>query len=171
MAAQTRYNIAVVGDSGVGKSAYIHRLTTAEFIRPHTSTVGTKVSSYDHLVAREDESIEQGTSFFCNFIDINGDSPYTGSSNDIHAAIIMFDLTSMTSYNNVEAWYNAIREEHPDIPIVLVGNKLDARAAREVRTEDIRFHHIHHEVKYCHLSVKACYQFAKPIDTIARMLA
>jgi small GTP-binding protein len=40
-------------------------------------------------------------------------------------AIIMFDLTTRTSYNNVPKWYKDLTKICEAIPIVLVGNKVN----------------------------------------------
>ena len=42
-------------------------------------------------------------------------------------AIIMFDVTSRTTYKNVPTWHRDITRVCEDIPIVLCGNKVDVR--------------------------------------------
>ena len=51
------------------------------------------------------------------------DGFYTGGQ----CAIIMFDLTSRTTYKNVHNWYQDLRRLCGDIPIILCGNKFDIR--------------------------------------------
>jgi GTPase SAR1 family protein len=43
------------------------------------------------------------------------------------AAIIMFDVTSRATYKNVSNWYRDVVRVCENIPIVLVGNKVDCR--------------------------------------------
>ena len=40
-------------------------------------------------------------------------------------AIIMFDVTAMSTYNNVPVWHRDLERVCGDIPIVLCGNKVD----------------------------------------------
>jgi GTPase SAR1 family protein len=42
---------------------------------------------------------------------------------DADAAIIMFDVLSQSSYDNVPKWYNEITSKCEEIPILLIGNK------------------------------------------------
>jgi GTP-binding nuclear protein Ran len=37
----------------------------------------------------------------------------------------MFDVTSRITYKNVPNWYNDIQKVAPNIPTVIVGNKVD----------------------------------------------
>ena len=54
-------------------------------------------------------------------------------------AIIMFDLTSRVTYKNVPAWHRDLIRVCENIPMVLVGNKMDVKE-RKVRAKNILFH-------------------------------
>lgn len=155
------YNIAVFGDSGVGKSTYINRILTGNFTRYFAPSVGMIRYHYEHLMPNDYR-------FICNLIDTDGATrPYHVKYDGLNAAIIMFDVTSLESYYNVETWYNVIRKEHPDIPIMIVGNKVDiSKEDRRVRMDDIRFHRAHN-LAYCEVSAKSQYKLWKPIEIIA----
>lgn len=45
---------------------------------------------------------------------------------------IMFDINSVESYNNVHRWHEQIKQEFGDIPIVICGNKIDAKSPGSV---------------------------------------
>jgi len=98
------------------------------------------------------------------------------------AAIIMFDVTSRVTYQNVPVWYkdltrvcgemevkdpqgNTIRQP---IPIVLCGNKVDCKD-RRVRPKEITFHR-RKNLQYYDLSAKSNYNFEKPFLYIIRKL-
>ncbi len=56
------------------------------------------------------------------------------------AAIIFFDVTSRESYRSVPKWYSdLVRVCGAEIPIVLVGNKIDVKD-RAVKAKQIVFH-------------------------------
>ena len=42
-------------------------------------------------------------------------------------AIIMFDVTARVTYTHVSKWYRHITKVCPNIPIVVVGNKMDVK--------------------------------------------
>ena len=52
----------------------------------------------------------------------------------------MFDVTSRQSYKNVPRWYEEVRAACPNIPVVLLGNKVDS-LERTVKAVQITFHH------------------------------
>jgi Ras-related protein Rab-11A len=53
-------------------------------------------------------------------------------------ALMVFDLTKMKSFENLEIWLKEARSySDADIAIVLVGNKLDLVNNREVKAEMI----------------------------------
>ena len=55
------------------------------------------------------------------------------------AAIIMFDVTSRETYNKVATWHRDLVRVCENVPIVLVGNKVDEKD-RKVRAKTITFH-------------------------------
>ena len=83
-------------------------------------------------------------------------------------AIIMFDVTSRTTYKNVPTWHRDITRVCEDIPIVLCGNKVDVRN-RQVRAKTITFHR-KKNLQYYELSAKSNYNFEKPFLYLARKL-
>jgi Rab-like protein 2 len=43
-----------------------------------------------------------------------------------HACIMVFDVTRKITYKNLSAWYKELRHYRPEIPCILVANKIDA---------------------------------------------
>jgi hypothetical protein len=54
-------------------------------------------------------------------------------------AIIMFDVTARVTYKNVPSWHRDLTRVCDNIPIVLVGNKVDIKD-RKVKAKSIVFH-------------------------------
>ena len=42
-----------------------------------------------------------------------------------HACVLVFDVTRKITYKNLSNWYKELRQHRPDIPCVLVANKID----------------------------------------------
>lgn len=56
-----------------------------------------------------------------------------------HCAIIMFDVTARVTYKNVPNWHRDLIRVCENIPMVLVGNKVDVKD-RKVKAKSITFH-------------------------------
>lgn len=83
-----------------------------------------------------------------------------------HGALLMFDTTSRTSYKNVPHWYREIVKICENIPIVLLGNKID-NMDRKVKPKMITFHR-KRNLQYYEISAKSNFQIEKPFIYLLR---
>jgi GTP-binding nuclear protein Ran len=120
-----RENIRIVflGDSGVGKSTMIDRLTNNEFQTYYTPTIESNIISITRNCS-DDETI----TFDCIDIarQVKYDQAHKIDFTTIDGVILMFDIFNKNSYKNLTFWYNKCPA---GIPIVLVGNKFDENYA------------------------------------------
>jgi len=119
------YKIVVIGDPAVGKTSLIYKYTKGHFKEDYIQTIGAQLSKYDTKI---NENI-------CQMVlwDIAGQDTfhflrpafYKGGQ----AAIIVFSLEKSEhgklSLEHVEDWHNNLKNYCGDIPIILLGNKLD----------------------------------------------
>ena len=80
----------------------------------------------------------------------------------------MFDVTSRITYQNVPKWYKDLVRVCDNIPICLVGNKVDVKD-RKVKAKQITFHR-KKSLQYYDISAKSNYQFEKPFVWLLRKL-
>ena len=80
----------------------------------------------------------------------------------------MFDVTTRITYKNVPKWYKDLTRICENIPIVLVGNKVDQKD-RKVKARQITFHR-KRNLQYFDISAKSNYQYEKPFLWILRTL-
>jgi GTP-binding nuclear protein Ran len=85
-----------------------------------------------------------------------------------HSGIIMFDVCARITYQNVPKWYKDLVRVCENIPIVLVGNKVDIKD-RKVKAKQITFHR-KKNLQYYDISAKSNYQFEKPFIWLLRRL-
>merc|ERR1719310_1791179 len=80
----------------------------------------------------------------------------------------MFDVSSRVTYTNVPKWVDDLRKVCPDVPAVLLGNKVDV-PERQVKATQITYPK---KVKlgYYDMSVKSNYNFEKAFLYLARKL-
>jgi GTP-binding nuclear protein Ran len=80
----------------------------------------------------------------------------------------MFDVCSRITYKNVPKWYKDITRVCDNVPIVLVGNKVDVKD-RKVKARQILFPR-KHGIQYYDISAKSNYQFEKPFVWLLKKL-
>jgi GTP-binding nuclear protein Ran len=85
------------------------------------------------------------------------------------AAIIMFDVTSRITYKNVPTWHRDLTRVCENVPIVLVGNKVDVQD-RQVKPKQIVFHR-RKNLQYYDVSAKSNYNFEKPFLYLIRKVS
>ena len=58
---------------------------------------------------------------------------YRGSS----GAVIVYDITSKKSFENVRTWLKDLRQNVPDVAVAVIGNKLDLEKHRAVQKSEL----------------------------------
>jgi GTP-binding nuclear protein Ran len=159
------FKVVLVGDGGVGKTTFVKRHLTGEFERKYVATMGAEVHPL-HFATN------YGNIRF-NVWDTAGQEKFAGLRDGYYvasqAAIIMFDVTSRVTYKSVPNWHRDLVRVCDDIPIVLVGNKVDVKTRKE-KASQINFHR-RKNIQYFDVSAKSNYNFDKPFLWIARKLA
>ena len=124
------FKLILVGDGGVGKTAFLNRHSTGEFEKKHVATIGVEVEVHPLV-------------FHTNFGPIKF-NVFESRGNDDHlhttaqCAIIMFDVTSRITYKNVPNWHRDLTRVCENIPIVVLGNKIDIKG-RKVKAKQITY--------------------------------
>jgi len=158
------FKLLLVGDNKVGKTAFINRHPIEKLEKKTIGAIDVEVNlvklvtSYGTIQfniweALGVETAEQLTEDFY----INAD-----------CAIIMFDLTSRMSYKNVPLWYKEIIKYNEDIPITLVGNKIDEKDIK-VKAKHITFHR-KKNLTYNGISALANYRWECPFVDLMKLL-
>lgn len=161
-----QFKLILVGDGGTGKTTFVKRHLTGEFEKRYVATIGVDVHPLKFDTNR-------GRICF-NCWDTAGQEKFGGLRDGYYiqgdCAIIMFDVTSRNTYRNVPNWHRDItRVCDNNIPIVLVGNKVDC-PDRQVKAKMIDFHRKKH-IQYFDISAKSNYNFEKPFLWLARRMA
>ena len=117
-----QFNIVVLGDAHVGKSAYIKRLFTGLFSFSHVeNNISTTPVTY---------SINNKTVTF-NLIEIPTSLLETKDAKVLmrksKGVFLMFDLTNKTSFDNLAIYTKFVKNNNSNnnIPILILGNKTD----------------------------------------------
>lgn len=121
--------IVVVGDSGVGKSNILSRYAQDEFNFDSKATVGVEL--YTKTFKINDKYVK------VHFWDTAGQERYKSITAAYYrgakGAMIVFDITRPDTFNNVDKWFNEIKEfGEKNMQILAVGNKSDLKHLRAV---------------------------------------
>lgn len=159
------FKLILVGDGGTGKTTFVKRHLTGEFEKRYIATVGVDVHPLH---------FHTNCGMICfNCWDTAGQEKFGGLRDGYYiqgqCAIIMFDVTSRNTYRSVPNWYRDIVRVCDVIPMVLVGNKVDA-PDRAVKAKMITFHR-KKTLQYYDISAKTNYNFEKPFLWLAKCLA
>ncbi|KAM8704492.1 hypothetical protein ACLKA7_009010 [Drosophila subpalustris] len=158
------FKMVLLGDGGTGKSTFIKRHLTGEFEKRYIATMGVEVYGLTFHTNR-------GLIRF-NVWDTAGQEKFGGLREGYYiqaqCAIIFFDITSRTTYQNVSNWYRDLVRICGVIPIVLCGNKVDCKD-HKIKSKNIVFHR-KRNLQYYPLSSKTNLNYEKPFHWLARTL-
>jgi len=158
------FKLVLVGDGGVGKTTLVKRHLTGEFEKKYIPTLGVEVNPL--------KFVTQFGPLIFNVWDTAGQEKFGGLRDGYYikgqCAIIMFDVTSRITYKNVPNWHRDIARVCENVPIVLVGNKVDVKD-RQVKARQIQFHR-KRNLQYYDVSARTNYNFERPFLWLARRL-
>lgn len=130
------YKIIIVGDSGVGKSTVVDNYITGSFTDDIKSTIGIDFQL---------KAIDTGPDKIkIQIWDTAGQERYRSICRSYYrqagGILIMFDLTRKVTFDNIPKWITEIKQNVDnmyEMEIMLVGNKADLEARREVSDYEI----------------------------------
>lgn len=131
----TRLKMIMVGDYGSGKTSLVHRYIHKQFSNFYKATIGVDITSKSVQVAGlgEVEAQVWDIAGQDNFAKVRSRF-YQGAS----AAIVVFDLTRLPTFENISNWISEIKKDIGKIPMVLVGNKSDLTSQRGIAAEELQ---------------------------------
>ncbi|XP_021239874.1 rab-like protein 2A [Numida meleagris] len=120
--AEEAVKIICLGDSAVGKSKLLERFLLDGFRPQQLSTFA--LTLYQHRTRVD------GKAVLVDFWDTAGQerfqSMHASYYHKAHACIMVFDVQRKVTYKNLNNWYKELREFRPEIPCIVVANKIDA---------------------------------------------
>ena len=129
----SQIHIITLGESTVGKSAYISKYVDDKF-KNTLPTIGFNIC-YKNL------SLPNGESIKIIFEDTSGQERYHSLSLNFirksNGVVLMYDITQKHTFDTVSNWCNQIWEyKTNDFPVILLGNKCDLENERQVQREE-----------------------------------
>ena len=128
------YKVLLLGDTTVGKTCFLTKYTDKTFQEVHISTIGL-----DYRL--KSMKLKNGKNIKLQIWDTAGQDRFRAITKNYYKGangiILVYDVTSEKTYDNVKSWVSQIREEaSPNVIVYLCGNKIDMKEQRIVKTED-----------------------------------
>ena len=128
------FKVLLLGDSTVGKTCFLMKYTDKTFQDIHMSTIGLDY----RLKAMK---LKSGKKIKLQIWDTAGQDRFRAITKNYykgsHGIILIYDVTSLQTFENIKTWVSQIREEaSPNVVIYIVGNKIDIEEARKVTKEE-----------------------------------
>ena len=130
------FKIILLGDSGVGKSSFCSLFFNNYFPADHSSTIGVEFGS--KIIKLQD-----GNNVKMMLWDTAGQERFRSITKsyyiDIVGAFLIFDLTNIDSFLNLNYWIEQINSKINNKcgVIYILGNKTDSLKKRQVHNEEI----------------------------------
>ena len=120
---ETLIKLVIIGDSGVGKSNFLFKFIEGKFSPLHVATVGFDYKSKIISLPQSKKKVK------LQIWDTAGQEKYMSLNKNlfqrVQGIILMYDITKRESFERLDMWLNIIKQMINEVPIVLVGNKLD----------------------------------------------
>uniref|UniRef100_A0A8C3KSE2 Ras-related protein Rab-44 n=1 Tax=Calidris pygmaea TaxID=425635 RepID=A0A8C3KSE2_9CHAR len=159
------YNVLFIGDSHVGKTSFLYRLHANTF-NPHlTATVGMDYQIKDIMVDNKH--------FALRLWDSAGQERYRSITKQFFrkadGVVLMYDITSEYSFSDTRYWLSCIQEGAEDgVIILLLGNKTDCAAERQVPTEEGERLAKEHQLMFYECSAASGHNVAESMVSLVR---
>ena len=122
----------MLGDASVGKTSLTMRYISGYFMEDLKLTIG--VDFYSKTTSFKDKKVK------LQIWDFGGEERFrfllSQYSKGANGAFFLFDITNQTSLDHLPDWTQVIREHAGEIPIMLIGSKVDLNEFRAVLRDD-----------------------------------
>ena len=161
------FKVSLIGDSGTGKTSIITRFIDNIFKEETTTTIGVdfKIVSFDlgketfaKMQIWDTCGSERFKSLTANFL------------KTCSAFILVFDLTRLSTFQNIDNWIKTIYENTKPRFLILIGNKSDLINQRKVDKDLILKYCEKNNFNYIETSVKSNFNIEKIFKEVAYQL-
>ena len=124
-----KFKTVIIGEAGVGKTSIVQQFVNKCFQEKYVETIGveffTKTFKINDKIIKAEIWDTAGSERFASITK----NYYRGAD----GALIVYDISNKTTFDNVENWFNEIKNScKEDAEIILIGNKNDLENQRQV---------------------------------------
>eukprot|EP01083_Nonionella_stella_P016365 45718_1 len=128
------FKFVVIGDSSVGKSSLLLQFTDKRFNPVHDLTIGVEFGT--RTITLNDE-----TTVKIQIWDTAGQETFRSITRSYYrntaGVLLLYDVTNRETFMHIPQWLSDARQHSSEaVKAILVGNKCDLEATREISTEE-----------------------------------
>ena len=163
-----RLKSILLGNVAVGKTSLLNRFLVNKFTNEYASSIGVEFKL-------KSMPIDDNTTVDLQIWDTCGQEKFRTLTRqyyrEANAVILVFDLTSKSSFQDVETWIMDVKQHGPkECLLVLVGNKCDLKNQRVITFEEGIELAKKHNMDYIEVSAKYGYNIKFVFDILCRSL-
>ena len=161
------FKFIIIGDSNVGKSCLMIRFTDEKFKHDNDPTIGVEFGSKSTTINEQNLKLQ--------IWDTAGQESFRSITRSYFrgaiGAMLVFDITNRESFQNIENWVEETRTcASSNIVIIIIGNKSDLSATREVTAEEATDFAKNKGLIYIETSAKTSQNVDKCFETVAEIV-
>ena len=145
--------LLIIGDATVGKTSILSRFSKNSFNSNYLATVGLDFFTKDEIF--------EGKIIRIKIWDTAGQERYKsltkGFFRNAQGIMIVYDVTNSETFENLKFWIQSIKSQMESeinkIPVIIIGNKIDAEK-REIKKEEAQLFSKNHNYPYFETSAK-----------------
>jgi len=131
MTEDPHYKVVMLGDSGVGKTALVNRISEGAFTDSHVPTVGSQFIALPLEINKTKMTLE--------LWDTAGQEVYRSLvgfyTREAKGAFLVCDVTSESSFEGLPEWIRFVNEQAPGVKVIIFANKCDLDDQRVVASD------------------------------------
>ncbi len=162
------FKMIVIGDAGVGKSCLTNRAAKEKFLSDYSPTVGFEFLTFSTNIENKIIKLQ--------IWDTCGQEVYRSLISNFYRnaslAMMVYSIDNRESFLHINQWLKEIRiQSHPDVKIILVGNKSDLENERAVTYDEAKKFKEENQILYFEeTSAKTGFKAKEAFEEAARIL-
>jgi small GTP-binding protein len=161
------FKILVTGEGGVGKTSLLRRYVDGYFDDSTIMTVGVEFFIKEMTFDNDHCALQ--------LWDLGGQKRFRHLLENYvmgaRGALLLFDLTRMPTIGDILEWVNIARLHDINLPIILVGTKIDLEDLIAVDDESaLHIKNAFNMIDYIKTSAKSGYNVEEPFELLAKKL-
>jgi Ras-related protein Rab-7A len=161
---RTKLKVLLLGDANVGKTCVLNQFVDREYAMQYRPTVGQEFRSRQVDI--------DGLFVTLDLWDTAGQERYRSLTTTFYRGasicVLIYDITAEPSFQNIEFWFTSFKQIccpiPPGFPFLLIGNKMDDAANRQVSYERGLAVALENDFLFFEVSAKLCQNIVEAFE-------